>query len=124
MAVILWTRSNHPETQDALAFLKQNRYGADQARDLAQQPPAAVELEALRKGFGGELWPLVDARHPRYGEWLPRGAEDVSHEELAALLLAHPDLLKAPILLTPKGALAGFREQKWRAFLDIGKGRN
>jgi arsenate reductase-like glutaredoxin family protein len=31
---------------------------------------------------------------------------------------------RAPILLTPKGAIVGFRERRWREFLDIGKGRN
>ncbi|MEK6985675.1 MAG: hypothetical protein AABX89_04765 [Candidatus Thermoplasmatota archaeon] len=30
----------------------------------------------------------------------------------------------APLFLTPRGALSGFREQKWCAFLDIGKGRS
>ena len=31
--------------------------------------------------------------------------------------------LCVPILLTPKGAVMGFRERTWRDFLDIGKGR-
>ena len=30
----------------------------------------------------------------------------------------------APLFLTPRGALAGFKERAWREFLDIGKGRS
>ncbi|MEA3165172.1 MAG: ArsC family, partial [Thermoplasmata archaeon] len=45
-------------------------------------------------------------------------------EALRDILATTPGLLRSPILLTPKGAVAGFREQKWRAFLDIGKGRS
>ncbi len=30
----------------------------------------------------------------------------------------------APLFLTPRGALAGFKERAWRDFLDIGKGRS
>jgi hypothetical protein len=30
----------------------------------------------------------------------------------------------SPLFLTPRGALAGFRERQWREFLDIGKGRS
>lgn len=32
-----------------------------------------------------------------------------------------PEPLPVPILLTPKGALVGFREHAWRRFLEIGK---
>jgi arsenate reductase-like glutaredoxin family protein len=92
-------------------------------RDLDADPPRGEELAKLAKGLGGDLWAAVDHRHPRYGEILPRGAEDVDDAELARLLEANPFLLKAPILLTPKGALAGFRERKWMEFLDIGKVR-
>jgi arsenate reductase-like glutaredoxin family protein len=35
-----------------------------------------------------------------------------------------PAALKAPVLLTPRGAVMGFRERRWRDFLDIGKGRS
>lgn len=121
--ITLWVRTGSKETDDARSFLKSHRYAADVVKDLTTSPPRAAELDALAKGLGGDLWPLVDLRNPRYGELLPRGAEGLDPAELKSLLEAHPALLKDPLLLTPKGALAGFRESKWRAFLDIGKGR-
>jgi arsenate reductase-like glutaredoxin family protein len=121
--ITLWVRRSGKESDDARSFLKANGYAADAVKDLDASPPRGGDLDALAKGLGGDLWPLVDLRHARYGELLPRGAEGLDPAELKALLERHPDLLKAPLLLTPKGALAGFRESKWRAFLDIGKGR-
>ncbi len=123
MAVTLWIRAGDAECADAQRFLKSNKYGADVVRDLATAPPTGGEWDLLRKGLGGDLWPVVDTRHASYGSLLPRGAEDMDGAAVQALLEAHLELIKAPILLTPKGAVAGFREHKWRDFLDIGKGR-
>jgi arsenate reductase-like glutaredoxin family protein len=122
--ITLWVRPGSKDSDDARSFLKSNRYAADVVKDIATLPPRAGELDALAKGLGGDLWPLVDLRNPRYGDLLPRGAEGLDVAELKSILEAHPGLLKDPLLLTPKGALAGFRESKWRAFLDIGKGRS
>lgn len=94
--IVLWVRKGHRESEDALAFLKANRYGADAVRDLASSPPTEEERRRLVAGLGGDAAALLD---PRTGE------------------------PKAPLLLTPRGALAGFRESRWRSFLDIGKGR-
>jgi arsenate reductase-like glutaredoxin family protein len=115
MAVTLWGRTGDRETLDAQAFLRQQRYGADRVLDLDRTPPTPAELELLRKGLG-DLRAAIDPRHP--------DASAAPGEELAAWLAADPRRLRSPLLLTPKGALAGFREQKWRAFLDIGKGRS
>jgi hypothetical protein len=95
--VILWVRAGHKDSEDALAFLKSNRYAADEVRDLARSPPTPEERRALVVGLGGDEAALMDPKDPAS--------------------------LRAPILLTRRGALAGFRESKWRAFLDIGKGR-
>lgn len=121
--IILWVRVGSKDSDDARAFLKANRYAADVVKDMAAAPPRGTELDALRMGLGGDLWPLVDVRNPRYGDLLPRGAEGLDLAGLESILEAHPTLLKDPVLLTPKGALAGFRESRWRAFLDIGRGR-
>lgn len=122
--ITLWVRAASKDSDDARSFLKANRYAADAVKDLVTAPPKGTELDALAKGLGGDLWPLVDLRNPRYGELLPRGTEGLDLAELKTVLETHPTLLKDPVLLTPKGALAGFRESKWRAFLDIGKGRS
>lgn len=95
--VTLWVRAGDKDSEDALAFLKSHRYAADAVRDLDRSPPIDAEREALVTGLGGNAALLDDPRQP--------------------------GRLRSPLLLTRRGALAGFRESKWRAFLDIGKGR-
>ena len=119
--ITFWGRLGHPDTDDALRFLKQNRYAADKAFDLMRQPPTREDLDRLAKGLGG-LWPLVDPKCADLPRLLPK-REATPSDALRDILATTPGLLRSPILLTPKGAVAGFREQKWRAFLDIGKGR-
>lgn len=121
--IVFWGRKGDAATMDAQRFLAARKYGADTLRDIDAQPPHGDEWTHLAKGFGGDLWAVVDLRHPKYGDILPRGAEDVTNEDLAKFLEANTFLLKSPIFLTPKGALAGFRERKWMEFLDIGKVR-
>ena len=96
--VTLWVRKGHKDSDDALAFLKANKYAADAVRDLDAQPPTPAERQALVTGLGGDAAALMDPKEP--GQ------------------------VRAPLLLTRRGALAGFRESRWRAFLDIGKGRS
>ncbi len=113
--ITFWGRKGDRETTDALAFLQQNGYAPDVRRDIAQQPPRSAEIESIRTGLMGGLADAIDAR--RLGGLEPPAGD------IGSLLEQHPDLWRTPILLTPRGALVGFREQKWRAFLDIGKGR-
>lgn len=115
MAVTFWGRQGDRATLDAQAFLRQQRYGADRVLDLDRMPPTPQEMEALHKGLGGDLRAAVDPSHP--------DAPSAPADGLAEWLAADPRRIRAPLLLTPKGALAGFREQRWRAFLDIGRGR-
>lgn len=95
--VTLWVRKGDKDSDDARSFLKSNRYAADAVRDLDAAPPTPEELAALVQGLGGDASLLQDPRQP--------------------------GRMRAPLLLTRRGALAGFRESRWRAFLDIGKGR-
>jgi arsenate reductase-like glutaredoxin family protein len=118
--IVLWARAGQAESEDAQRFLKQNGYRADVVRDAAREPPTAADLAGLAKALGGDPWPLVDTRHPSYGDVLPRGAEDATPEGVQALLLDNPGLLRTPLLVTPKGAIAGFRERAWARFLGIG----
>ena len=95
--VTLWVRKGHKDSDDALAFLRSHKYAADAVRDLDAAPPTPEEVAALVQGLGGDAAALRD--------------------------LKEPARMRAPLLLTRRGALAGFRESRWRAFLDIGKGR-
>lgn len=49
----------------------------------------------------------------------PTAAERTRIESLAERTL--PDPLPAPLLLTPKGALVGFRERRWQRFFEVDK---
>jgi arsenate reductase-like glutaredoxin family protein len=70
----------------------------------------------LAKGLGGSLSALVDLRHPD-------ASQAPTEADVQPWLAADAARIRAPILLTPKGALVGFRERAWREFLDIGRGR-
>lgn len=114
--VTFWGRTGDRETLDALAFLRRHKYGADLLRDIDRDPPAGSEWEKLRKGIGGSLAVLVDPRHAD-------AASAPSDEELPAWLANDTGRLHAPVLLTPRGAIAGFAERRWLQFLDIGRNR-
>ncbi|MEA3190272.1 MAG: hypothetical protein QOD77_854 [Thermoplasmata archaeon] len=106
--ITLWGRAGEPDTADALQFLKRHGYAADAVRDLAKSPPSPTELAALGKGFGGSLLPLVAP-----------GAAPPAGDDVAAWLAADWSRARSPVLLTPKGAVAGFRERRWSEFLGI-----
>lgn len=119
--ITFWGRVGHDATEDALRFLRSHGYAADKVRDLMRDGPKGAELQRLASGAGGP-WGLVDPACPDVPRLLPKG-EATPPEVVLDLLATTPGLLRNPLLLTPKGALAGFRERKWREFLDIGKGR-
>jgi arsenate reductase-like glutaredoxin family protein len=121
-SVTFWGRVGHPDTEDALRFLRSHHYAADKVLDLMRDGPKGEDLDRLAQGLGG-LWPLVDPKCPDLPRLLPAG-EATPPAALKDILATTPGLLRNPLLLTPRGAVAGFREQKWRAFLDIGKGRS
>lgn len=118
--IILWTRRMHDGSEQANAFLRAHGYAADAVRDLARDPPRGADLEALVRGVAGDWLSLVDVGQREAAPAL-KGVQSPAAGK--GLLERHPEWLKAPLLLTPRGALAGFRETQWRRFLDIGKGR-
>jgi arsenate reductase-like glutaredoxin family protein len=111
--IAFWGRAGSEATLSAQRFLRQHGYGADRVLDLDRAPPGPGELAAIAKGLGGTLRPLVAP-----------GLDAPEEAGLADWLLADPRRMRDPVLLTPRGAVAGFRERAWSAFLDIGKGRS
>lgn len=122
--ITLWVRRGHAESDDAILFLRTHKYAADAVHDLAVRRPSPEELDRLAKGAGGDYWPFVDGKSTTAVQRFPGGAQAAPADAVRVALLQDAALLKAPLLLTPRGALAGFRESKWRDFLDIGRGRN
>ena len=104
--ITLWGRNKHDESLQAIAFLRQHGFAADRLLDLDRQPPTVDEIARIRTGLGGSLAPLAATGiEPPGLEWFHEG----------------PARFKAPVLLTPKGALVGFREQAWRRFFEVDK---
>lgn len=122
MPVTLWVKAGHAESQEAQRFLRANGYRADSVRDIDARPPTPADLAALGKSLGS-LAHACESKHPRWRELASSGAEELPQEQLADVLTRHHELMRLPILVTPRGAVAGFRERRWREFLDIGKTR-
>jgi arsenate reductase-like glutaredoxin family protein len=104
--ITLWGRNKHEESMQAIAFLRKHGFRADRLLDLDRQPPTIEEVARIKVGLSGTLAPLASTGiEPPNAAWF--------HE--------YPLRFKAPILLTPKGALVGFREQAWHRFFELGK---
>lgn len=117
--ITLWGRNGHPASLESIAFLKQYGFAADRLLDLDRQPPQGEEWRQIRRHLGGSVHALVDTHHPHFTQVLPQSLGGIGEEELEKVLEEHPLVLKAPVLLTKKGVLVGFRERQWAHFLDI-----
>jgi len=121
MTVTLWGRNRDPDSLDAVVFLKEHGVRPDRMLDIDRQPPEPREWAQISLGLDS-LVDAIDRRHPEF----PRLFHDLDRLEektIAMRLHEHRDLIRAPILLTPRGAVAGFGERKWRGFLEVRKGR-
>jgi arsenate reductase-like glutaredoxin family protein len=107
--ITLWGRNGDTDSLEAISLLKQHGFGADKLLDIDRRPPTGNEWKQLSTGFGGTLKPLL------------KSPIELDGDELAIFLEANPSAMKSPILLTPKGALAGLRERKWLKFLEVDK---
>ncbi len=102
--ITLWGRNGDSESLEAIQFLRKHGFAADRLLDLDRQPPNADELESLRRGLGGHLAPVASTGvEPPNLDWFRQG----------------PQRFRSPILLTPKGALVGFRERAWARFFEL-----
>lgn len=105
--ITLWGRNGHDESLQAIAFLRRHGFAADRLLDIDRQPPTPAELERLKTGLGGDLGRLaLTGIAPPDDGWFFDG---------------EASRFRAPVLLTPKGALVGFREQAWNRFFEIDK---
>lgn len=109
MTVTFWGRVGDPASAEAHRFLRQNGYRPDHVRDMARTPPTPDEMRAVLRG-------MADPR----GALAPDAGDAPPEADLAAWLLADPRRLRAPMLLTPRGAVCGFGERAWSQFLGLG----
>lgn len=110
MAVLqLFGRRKDRETQRAERWLKERRI-AFSFVDLDQKALSPGELDSIARGAGGHA-ALVDPQSAEYkaGGWAHRAFD--AREEL----LAHPGLVRVPVLRLAPKAVVGFDEAAWKA---------
>lgn len=89
--------------------------GADyQERDIREQKPTETELRAWARLGGLDVRKLFNTSGMQYRALdLKSRLPSMSEDEMFALLASDGMLVKRPILVTEKTALAGFREETW-----------
>ena len=104
-------RKKDRETQRAERWLKERRIEFHFV-DLDQKPLSPGELDDIARAKGGHE-ALVDTASAAYknGGWAHRAFD--AREEL----LAHPELVKVPILRSAPRAVVGFEEAAWKALV-------
>ena len=108
-ALQLFGRKKDRETQRAERWLKERRVEFSFV-DLDLKALSPGELDSVARAAGG-FEALLDEASAEYkkGGWAHRSFD--AREEL----LAHPGLLKTPILRLAPQAVAGFDETAWKA---------
>jgi arsenate reductase-like glutaredoxin family protein len=110
-ALQLFGRKKDRETQRADRWLKERRVEFSFV-DLEQKSLSPGELDSIARAAGGHE-ALVDTQGAEYknGGWAHRAFDP--REEL----LAHPGLLRMPVLRLAPKAIVGFDEAGWKALV-------
>jgi len=111
-ALQLFGRRKNRETQRAERWLKERRIEFHFV-DLDEKTLSPGELDSIARSVGGHET-LIDSGSAEYlkGGWAHRNFD--AREEL----LAHPALLKLPILRAAPKAVAGFSEAAWKSLTE------
>lgn len=109
----LFGRKKSRETQRAERWLRERRIEFHFV-DLDQKTLSPGELDSIARSVGSHLV-LIDAESAEYkdGGWAHRSFD--AREEL----LAHPALIKVPILRVAPKAVAGFDEAAWKHLAEL-----
>ncbi len=83
--------------------------------DVRETPPARAELARWLEAFGGDLV------NRRSATWRGLGEEDRAGDPIA-LLMAHPTLMKRPLIEGPGGATLGWNPATRERWLGAGAG--
>lgn len=87
-------------------------------RHIVEQTPTAAELKEWQGKSGLPLKRFFNTSGMKYRELnLKERLQTMSEEEQLTLLSSDGMLIKRPILVTEKGAAAGFREAEWEKLI-------
>ena len=87
-------------------------------RHILEETPTVEELREWIKKSGLEIRKWFNTSGLKYKELnLKEKMDNMSDEEKLALLASDGMLIKRPVLVSDKGAMVGFKEEKWKEIL-------
>lgn len=100
--------------QKAKKWLQENNIEFDD-RHIIEDTPTVEELREWIKKSGLEIRKWFNTSGLKYKELnLKEKLEQMSDEEKLVLLASDGMLIKRPVVVADKGAMAGFKEEKWK----------
>lgn len=100
--------------QKAKKWLQENNIEFDD-RHIIEETPTVEELKKWIKRSGLDIRKWFNTSGLKYKELnLKDKLEQMSDEEKLTLLASNGMLIKRPVLVSDKGAMAGFKEKKWK----------
>lgn len=87
---------------------------------IREQPPSKAELKKMLKAYDGNIRRLFNTSGRDYKELkLSEKLPSMSDAEAIDLLAATGNLVKRPFVPAAGGGLVGFKEDEWRALLEL-----
>lgn len=87
---------------------------------IRDQPPTKTELKKMLKAYEGNIRRLFNTSGRDYKELkLSTKLPSMSDAEAIDLLAQTGNLVKRPFVPTADGGVVGFKEDEWRARLDL-----
>ena len=111
MTIQIIGHKKNNDTKKALRFFKE-RGVPFQFLDIAEKPLSKGELEHITRHIPADE--LIDTTVPEYAK---RGYAYMEFDPFIELM-AHPLLLKIPIVRTKKDAAVGHRPELWREWIE------
>ncbi len=100
--------------QKAKKWLQENNIEFED-RHIVEQTPTVAELREWIKRSGLEIRKWFNTSGLKYKELnLKDKLEQMNDEEKLSLLASDGMLIKRPVLVSDKGTIAGFKEDKWK----------
>ena len=88
-------------------------------RNIVEETPTAKELTEWIKKSEGEIKKWFNTSGLKYKELnLKEKLLTMNEEEKITLLASNGMLIKRPLVISDKGILVGFKEEKWKEMLE------
>lgn len=115
MAITVYAYSGCGTCKKALAWLR-DRGVKHEVVPIREHPPTAAELRTALKWTGLPLRKLFNTSGQDYRAMnIKERLDSLTEDEALALLAAHGNLVKRPLVIGPSFALVGFNEAEWAA---------